>query len=221
MERMQPALRVYLTKLREEAFVDLKPGVVDTGASGNEMRLTYSAYTPPAEKKKKKFARSRFRGRQRSTAAPATTQTAAAQTPGATTSGATTPGASTATPGAATAATAPATAATGASKPATQQASNNDQNVQKPGKKEKIRFGQAPRESLPASSQVATANVPSGPDANPTVTTPETRYVNPDGTVSSTTPAANERKTRLSNRPPVKKVKKDKSDRECTPAPDS
>ena len=67
MERMQPALRVYLTKLREEAFVDLKPGVVDTGASGNEMRLTYSAYTPPAEKKKKKFARARFRGRDRST----------------------------------------------------------------------------------------------------------------------------------------------------------
>ncbi len=107
MERMQPALRVYLTKLREEAFIDLKPGVVDTGASGNEMRLTYSAYTPPAEKKKKKFARSRFRGRDRSTPAPAQTQTAAAQAPGATTSGATTPGASAATPEAGTAATAP------------------------------------------------------------------------------------------------------------------
>ena len=218
MERMQPALRVYLTKLREEAFVDLKPGVVDTGASGNEMRLTYSAYTPPAEKKKKKFARSRFRGRDRSTQAPAKTQTAATQTPGATTSGATTPGASAATPEAGTAATAAATAATGASKPATQQASNNDQNVQKPGKKEKIRFGQAPRESLP-SSQVAAANVPSGPDTNPSVTTPDTRYVNPDGTVSSTTPAENERKTRLSNRPPVKKVKKDKSDPNAPPPP--
>jgi peptidyl-prolyl cis-trans isomerase SurA len=220
MERMQPALRVYLTKLREEAFVDLKPGVVDTGASGNEMRLTYSAYTPPAEKKKKKFARSRFRGRDRSMQS-AKTQTAAAQTPAATTPGPTTPGASaaapgaaTATAGAATAATAPATAA---SKPATQQASN-DQNVQKPGKKEKIRFGQAPRESLPASSQVAAANAPSAPDANPSVTTPDTRYVNPDGTVTSTTPAENERKTRLSNRPPVKKAKKDKSDPNA-PAP--
>jgi peptidyl-prolyl cis-trans isomerase SurA len=227
LERMQPALRVYLTKLREEAFVDLKPGVVDTGASGNEMRLTYSAYTPPAEKKKKKFARSRFRGRQRSTTAPATTQTAAAQTPGATSPGATTPGAttsgaaaatpgaSTATPGAGTVATAAAPAP--ASKPATQQASNEEK-VQKPGKKEKIRFGQAPRESLPASSQVATANVPSTPDPNPSVTTPDTRYVNPDGTVTSTTAAADERKTRLSNRPPVKKAKKDKSDPNA-PAP--
>ena len=210
MERMQPALRVYLTKLREEAFIDLKPGVVDTGASGNEMRLTYSAYTPPAEKKKKKFARSRFRGRQKSTAAPATTQTAAAQTPGATTSGATTPGAATATTG--------ATAATAPGKPATQQASNNDLGVQKPGKKEKIRFGQAPRESLPA-SQVATANVPSTPDTNPTVTTPETRYVNPDGTVTGAAPVENERKTRLSNRPPVKKAKKDKSDPNAPPPP--
>ncbi len=216
MERMQPALRVYLTKLREEAFIDLKPGVVDTGASGNEMRLTYSAYTPPAEKKKKKFARSRFRGRQRSTTAPAPAQTAAAPAPGATTPGATAPGAATAATAPATALNAPATAA--ASKPATQQASN-DQNVQKPGKKEKIRFGQAPRESLPASSQVAAANAPAGPDTNPSVTTPDTRYVNPDGTVTSTTPAENERKTRLSNRPPVKKAKKDKTDPNAPPPP--
>jgi peptidyl-prolyl cis-trans isomerase SurA len=206
LERMQPALRTYLTKLREEAFIDLKPGVVDTGASGNEMRLTYSAYTPPAEKKKKKFARTRFRGRQRSTAAPATTQAAATHTPGATASGSTAPAASTV----ATAAPAPA------SKPTTQQASNEEK-VQKPGKKEKIRFGQAPRESLPASSQVAASNVPSGSNANPSVTTPETRYVNPDGTVSSTEPAVNERKTRLSNRPPVKKVKKDKSNADAPP----
>jgi peptidyl-prolyl cis-trans isomerase SurA len=210
LERMQPALRVYLTKLREEAYIELKPGVVDTGASGNEMRLTYSAYTPPAEKKKKKFARTRFRGRQNSTPAPATTQTAAAQNSGAATPGPTTAGPT--TPGAATAGATPTSAKTaGASTATTQQASNSDQNVQKPGKKEKIRFGQAPRESLP-SSQVATASVPAvGPDTNPTVTTPETRYVNPDGTVSGATVSAPDRKTRLSNRPPVKKVKKDKS----------
>jgi peptidyl-prolyl cis-trans isomerase SurA len=224
LERMQPALRVYLTKLREEAYIELKPGVVDTGASGNEMRLTYSAYAPPAPKKKKKFARARFRGKQNSTPAPATTQTAAAQTPGAATPGPTTAGPtaagtatagattpSAATPGAATAgATTTGAKTAGATTATTQQASNSDQNVQKPGKKEKIRFGQAPRESLP-SSQVATASVPAvGPDTNPSVTTPETRYVNPDGTVSGTT-AAPERKSRLSNRPPVKKVKKDKS----------
>jgi peptidyl-prolyl cis-trans isomerase SurA len=207
LERMQPALRVYLTKLREEAYVELKPGVVDTGSSGNEMRLTYSAYTPPAPKKKKKFARSRFRGREKTAPLPAATQTAAAPTPGAT------------TPAAAAAAgtTAAGTTAAGAATPAaTQQASNADQNVQKPGKKEKIRFGQAPRESLP-SSQVATANVPA--DANPSVTTPETRIVNPDGTVSGAATAAPEKKSRLSNRPPVKKAKKDKSDTDTSNQP--
>jgi peptidyl-prolyl cis-trans isomerase SurA len=222
LERMQPALRVYLTKLREEAFVDLKPGVVDTGASGNEMRLSYSAYTPPAEKKKKKFARSRFRGRDRSRT-PATTRTAAAPppaapTPASTAQGSTAPGAGAAAP-AGTATAGAGTAAAGAAKPATQQASNNDQSVQKPGKKEKIRFGQAPRESLPASSQVAAANVPSTPDTNPSVTTPETRVVNPDGTISGATAQANERKTRLSNRPPVKKAKKGQSDPNAPPPP--
>jgi peptidyl-prolyl cis-trans isomerase SurA len=79
--------------------------------------------------------------------------------------------------------------------------------VEKPGKREKIRFGQAPRESLPT-SQVATAVAP---DNTPGVTTPETRYVNPDGTVSGAAPLAPERKTRLSSRPPVKKVKTPKS----------
>jgi peptidyl-prolyl cis-trans isomerase SurA len=221
LERMQPALRVYLTKLREEAYVELKPGVVDTGASGNEMRLTYSAYTPPAPKKKKKFARARFRGKQ-STPAPATTagtQTAATQTAAAQTPGAATPGA------AATGTAAPGVAATGAStatasaKPATTQQASNEQNVQKPGKKEKIRFGQAPRESLPT-SQVATANVPAVvPDTTPTVTTPETRVVNPDGTISGATAPVDEKKSRLSNRPPVKKVKKDKSGAADTPPP--
>ncbi len=207
LERMQPALRVYLTKLREEAYVELKPGVVDTGASGNEMRLTYSAYTPPPPKKKKKFARTRFRGREKPAPLPATTQTAATATPGAATAvaGATTAGAATAAPGASTA--------------TTQQASNSDQNVQKPGKKEKIRFGQAPRESLPA-SQVATASAPAaGPDTNPSVTTPETRYVNPDGTISGATTAAPERKTRLSSRPTVKKAKKNKSGADASDQP--
>jgi peptidyl-prolyl cis-trans isomerase SurA len=211
LEQMQPKLREYLTKLRGEAYVELKPGVVDTGASGNEMRLTYSAYTPPAPKKKKKFARARFRGR--STAAPAAPQTAAAQTPGTTTS-ATSAG----SPTAASATSAGAGTATTAAKPATtQQASNNDQNVQKLGKKEKIRFGQAPRESLP-SSQVATNSVPAvAPDTNPAVTTPETRVVNPDGTISGETAVVNEKKSRLSNRPPVKKVKKDKTDPDAPP----
>lgn len=185
-ERMQPKLREYLTQLREEAAIDIKPGMIDTGASPNEMHLSYSAYTPPPEKKKKKFARTRFRGRTKSAA----TQTAKAAAP----AGSQTPAASPATAATTTAQTAPAAN--------TQQASNNTDAFQKPGKREKIRFGQAPRESLPP------AQVASTGDNSPAVTTPDTHYINPDGTVSGTTPAQPERKTRLANRPTVHKAKK-------------
>jgi peptidyl-prolyl cis-trans isomerase SurA len=197
---MQPKLREYLTKLREEAAIDIKPGVVDTGASGNEMKLSYSAYTPPAAKTPKKFQRARFRGRDRSKSAKVeTAKTTAPATGAAAAASASTPAATAAAPATA----APATPA--ATKPApTQQASNNNQGTEKPGKREKIRFGQAPRESLPA-SQVATN---AAPDAGaPSATTPETRYVNPDGTVSGEQTAAPERKTRFSARPVVHKPK--------------
>jgi peptidyl-prolyl cis-trans isomerase SurA len=197
LERMQPKLREYLTKLREEAAIDIYHGT-DTGASGNEMHLTYSAYTPPPPKKKKKFARSRFRGRATSTPVQTAAQSAPAAPTGA-------PAAAAAAPAANTATAAPVAAPAAAPKPATtQQASNS---VEKPGKKEKIRFGQAPRESLPT-SQVATAVAP---DGGPSVTTPETRYVNPDGTVSGTVTDTPEKKTRLSSRPVVHKTKAQKS----------
>jgi peptidyl-prolyl cis-trans isomerase SurA len=58
MTKMQPALRDYLTKLREEAYIDIKSPYVDTGASPNETKPIYT--TAAAEgsskaKKKKKF----------------------------------------------------------------------------------------------------------------------------------------------------------------------
>jgi hypothetical protein len=34
--RLQPALRAYLTKLREDAFLEIKPGYVDSGAAPNK-----------------------------------------------------------------------------------------------------------------------------------------------------------------------------------------
>ena len=36
MQKLQPALRDYLKKLREQAYVKVYPGYVDTGASPNE-----------------------------------------------------------------------------------------------------------------------------------------------------------------------------------------
>jgi len=52
-------LREYLTKLREEAYIDIKPGYLDTGASPNETKPIYTTAaatdTSSKPKKKKKF----------------------------------------------------------------------------------------------------------------------------------------------------------------------
>lgn len=58
-EKLQPALRAYLTKLREEAYIYYSPGFVDTGASPNQTQpvVTAAAKDPDAKKlsrKKKK-----------------------------------------------------------------------------------------------------------------------------------------------------------------------
>lgn len=151
MSRMEPAIRAYLTKLREESFIDIKPGYTDTGASPNETKPVFSAYTPPAPKKKVKVERTRFREtahsfRQKSpeTAAEASPEKKSAVAPAGSTK---------------TAALAPVKLKTekervglfeklhlkGASGPV-------EQASQKPGKREKIRFGQAPRKTLPSAA---------------------------------------------------------------------
>ncbi len=137
MSRMEPAIRDYLNKMRDEAFIQIKQGYVDTGATPAELHssISFSAYVPPAPKKKGKAERTRFREsthtfRQKTgAAAPTTDQAAATETNPAPT---TTP---------------PATAKKKKGKKV-------EAATEKPGKKEKIRFGQAPRETLP----VATTN---------------------------------------------------------------
>ena len=58
-QKLQPALREYLTKLREQAYIDIKPGFVDSGASPNQTApVLTTAENPEAKaklKKKKKF----------------------------------------------------------------------------------------------------------------------------------------------------------------------
>jgi peptidyl-prolyl cis-trans isomerase SurA len=56
MQRLQPALREYLKKLREQAFIDIKPGYVDTGASPNESKpiVTTAAKEASAKELKKR-----------------------------------------------------------------------------------------------------------------------------------------------------------------------
>jgi peptidyl-prolyl cis-trans isomerase SurA len=117
--RMEPAMREYLTQMREEAYIDIKPGYTDTGASPKQVKPVYSSYTPPTAKKKKKVERTRFRE---------TTHTFRQKGPQAE-------------------ASAGAPAAT---------KKNASLTTQKPGKKEKIRFGQAPSKTLPTAQSTAT-----------------------------------------------------------------
>ena len=58
MQKLQPALRVYLTKLREEAYIDIKPGYIDSGASAKQTKpveTTARDVTAKKLKKKKKL----------------------------------------------------------------------------------------------------------------------------------------------------------------------
>lgn len=61
-QKLEPALRAYLTKLREEAYIDVRPGYVDTGASPRQSKPVILAPVTSRDeikssktKKKKKF----------------------------------------------------------------------------------------------------------------------------------------------------------------------
>lgn len=53
-ERIEPALRAFLTHLRDDAFIDIKPGYVDTGASPNQSKPVETANAEANAKKLKK-----------------------------------------------------------------------------------------------------------------------------------------------------------------------
>jgi peptidyl-prolyl cis-trans isomerase SurA len=145
-EQIQPALRTYLTKLREDAYIDIAPGFVDSGASPNETKPVFSAYAPPVPKKKSEAQKQRV-GRTGATAAGVVSPAG--------------PGAA----GASTAATASGSAATavagGGSKAGTKPVATlmavstpvlGKNGKPKKVRREKVRYGQSPRESLPTST---------------------------------------------------------------------
>ena len=53
-QKLQPALRSYLTKLREEAYIDIKEGYIDSGASPNETKPIETAAAKESDTKKLK-----------------------------------------------------------------------------------------------------------------------------------------------------------------------
>ncbi|HEV2619654.1 MAG TPA: peptidyl-prolyl cis-trans isomerase [Acidobacteriaceae bacterium] len=114
-EAIKPALRTYLTGLRENAAIEIQPGFVDTGASPKQVRAQFAASTPPAMKKKAAKKARLEQARNTSPKRPAPVNSANPGVPS-------------------------ATVVAGLKKP-------------KKIRREKIRFGQAPPESLPPSPE--------------------------------------------------------------------
>lgn len=191
MSRMEPAIRDYLNKMRDQASIFIAPGYTDTGATPNELNpsITFSAYTPPAPKKKRHVERTRFRetGRSRSKS-DENTETAAA-------------------------------ASNGASSKETKKERKREQAaIEKPGKKEKIRFGQKPRETLPpASTDLSHGPTVEDAGALPEAASSEQEPVNP------LDEAPPEHKTRFSDRARDRKHNKhekaQRTDTFAAPAP--
>jgi len=192
-ERMGPAIRDELAKLREESYIVIRPGYTDSAATPNEVKptISYSAYTPPSPKKKKKAQRTRFREtghtfRDKSGAKPV--ETSLDTTP------------------------APATAKDNSSK---KKAASATPTSMKAGKKEKIRYGQAPRETLPETGKEAQKE-----DAG---ALPETAAAKSDDAdiPNPLEPKAPEKKTRFTERAKLPKAPKPKGPQldSYTPAP--
>jgi peptidyl-prolyl cis-trans isomerase SurA len=210
-QKMAPALRQYLTRLREQAYIeiDTKDGYEDSAATANETQptTTYSAYVPPI-KKKKHVERTRFR--QKGPKKQPQTQTASTPAPANAPSLAQVPGAATAEANGQQPAAAPA-------QKNTQMASSG---VEKPGKKEKIRFGQAPRETLPY-APTKTEDAGAGTETAANVAQ-NVQVVGPNGEVENQQPQEKKEKSRFSDRArlPKQKKSKDKTD-PFAPAPET
>jgi peptidyl-prolyl cis-trans isomerase SurA len=166
-DAMQPALRTYLTKLREDAYIDIRAGYVDSAASPKQTRAVFTAYAPPVVKKKTVQQKKRFdRGTKFSTVAK-TSKTPAA------------------TPVAAATAPAPSAVAPAPNKVTTKTTKVKADAPAKPAKikREKVRFGQAPRNALPPGPEETASGTDIGPGAASAAATP-------GGTMASAAPGA-------------------------------
>ena len=192
-EKAGPAMRQYLAQMRDEAFIQIKPGYEDSAATAAEKHssITFSAYQPPTPKKKRKVERTRFREtthtfRQKSSAPPATEQAAAPPTKS-------------------------------DKKDKKDKKDKTAQASMKPGKKEKIRFGKAPQETLPATPTGTTEDAGAG---EPQVAANAT--AEPDNPLENDTKPA--KKSRFADRARLPKQPKSKGpqlDSEAPTPPDA
>jgi peptidyl-prolyl cis-trans isomerase SurA len=188
-EAIEPALRTYLTDLREKAYIYIEPGFVDTGASPRETKSVYVGATPPPAKKKS--AKARLDAKR--TAAASKSQVASGATP------------------AAPSTTTPASASL---MPVKLTKSGKPKKV----KREKIRFGQAPRNSLPSApgetlaagadqGAGATGSILPAPAPGAAMATEQTASTSSDlDPLAAAAPAKG--KTRYSDRAPIEAKEK-------------
>ena len=211
-QAMQPALRAYLTKLREDSYIDIQPGFVDSGAAPGESKPIFTAYAPPPVKKKVVKQTTRFERRPGSTPAKAVISSPD------TTGGRTLTGPEAKADTTTTAAVDPNTGLGVISVPAsTKPVKAGSSKAPKLAKKEKIRFGQAPRNALPAGDDATETKTVDGGAVAPgattslaratTPTTPNNESANLDA--NALTPAAPARvKTRFASKAAEVKEKK-------------
>jgi peptidyl-prolyl cis-trans isomerase SurA len=174
MSKMEPAMREYLATMRDQAAIYIKTGYSDSAATPAELHpsITFSAYTAPTAKKKAKVERTRFRE---------STHTFRQKT-----------------------APAPSTdqaAATPAAKDSKKK-KTTDQASMKAGKKEKIRYGKAPQETLPKSPSGQTEDAGAGQQVAANTA------AEPDNPLENA--AKSEKKTRFSDRAKLAKPAKAK-----------
>ena len=135
MSQLQGALRTYLTQARADAFVEIKPGFVDTGSGHADSKMLFTTYAPPPLKRrvvKKQAAEQEKAAKAEEQLAHAREKLAQRQQ-----------------------ATAVANAPRG------NRVNTSTPRKQQKIKREKIRYGQAPRNALPSGSTEAATAVPS------------------------------------------------------------
>ena len=202
-QAIQPALRVYLTDLRQKAYIWIEPGFVDTGASPNETKSIFVGATPPPTKKKSARKKERL-------------EAAAEPAPGPAGASSLLPsGTAVSSNSSAAASTAAAVPSATAAKPAVTPVKLTRSGKPKKIKREKIRYGQAPRNALPPGpEQIVTAGADQGagaasstlaPGAIMASTTQEAASADLNPLADNPAP---EHKTRYSDRAPVEAKEK-------------
>ena len=148
-QQLQPALRAYLTKLREDSYVEIAQGYVDSGATSKQTKFQFTAYAPPVVKKKKVEEKRRFERAGRYSTANQAAKATVAKPVAATTK--------------------------------SNDKGNGTSSKPKKVKREKIRFGQAPRNSLPPGPQETAVGGDIGAGAT-------SAAVAPSGTIAGSAP---------------------------------